>query len=68
MKASAKLNVLPSMTVSLNITMTVEEMDAILKVLHAENAWPVWQLKNVLSDTLRAARDSFHAEHESKVV
>jgi hypothetical protein len=58
MIATTKLQVPRNLVLDINIQMTVEEADELLKAMQDVRAWPSGSLKTVLQNSLHAARMS----------
>lgn len=65
MKAITKLDVLPQMELSITITMTVQEADELLIAMQDVCKWPTRNLKSILCNSLKLARDSYQAKADT---
>lgn len=67
MKATAQLNVPPTLAITLNLTVTVEEAEAILEATKDASRWPMHTFKEVLRQALSKATSAYHSEHVIEV-
>jgi hypothetical protein len=65
MKATTTLKVPSTMILDINLQMTIEEADDLLREMQELKRWPAGNFKVVLRKSLEAARASHEARHDT---